>query len=300
MVSGDTVYVGGSFLKVGGQSRSRIASLDAETAAVKPWNPVLDRAVRALAASSTTLYVGGEFTKVGSAKRAKLTAFSTTTGALDAAWQPKADGKVNAVALSPDGGRVYVGGTFSTLNGQSGYSYLGAVGASTGQLDTGFSPRALSKILALVVDSRALYAGQGGPGGHLVVWNSDGTLQRPIYQVDGDVQAVAVDGDSLFGGGHFTNYCVGNTGAGAPFQCDQDLGSVLGVGAVLVVVLAVEDEEVEQDEEPDERDEPDEQPPAGAAGVVQPSHGDREVRDEEHDPGDGGDPARRRRSGRCR
>jgi hypothetical protein len=37
------------------------------------------------------------------------------------------------------------------------------------------------------------------------------------------VQSVTVDGDSLYAGGHFTNYCVGNTGAGSPFVCSNPL-----------------------------------------------------------------------------
>ena len=223
VVSGDTVYVGGSFSAVGGQARSRIASLDATTGAVRPWNPVVDRPVRALAASSTTLYAGGEFSKVTSVKRSKLAAFSLSSGAVDTTWQPTVNGKVNALALAPDGGRVYVGGTFGVLNGRSDSPVMAAVDSTTGQTDAGFAPHSLAKILGLVTDSRGVYAGQGGPGGHLVVWNHDGSLQRPIYQTDGDVQAVAVDGDSLYAGGHFTNYCLGNTGAGAPFRCDRNL-----------------------------------------------------------------------------
>ncbi len=68
-----------------------------------------------------------------------------------------------------------------------------------------------------------MYVGQAGSGGHLLLLDQDGSLQQPVYQLDGDVQAVAVDGDSVFGGGHFTNYCVGNTGSGAPFMCDKNL-----------------------------------------------------------------------------
>lgn len=60
-------------------------------------------------------------------------------------------------------------------------------------------------------------------GGHLAIWNLGGSLQRPIYQTDGGVQAVTVDGDSVYAGGRFVNDCVGNTGSGSPFRCDQNL-----------------------------------------------------------------------------
>lgn len=223
VVSGTTVYIGGDFLAVAGQARSRIASLDAATGALRPWNPGMDRPVRALAASSTSLYAGGAFTKVGATSRSKLAAFSLASGALDGTWTPTASGKVNALTLAPDGKRVYVGGAFTALNGQGAYPYLGALDASSGRVDTAFAPHSGAAILDLVADSRGLYAGQAGSGGHLAIWNHDGTLQRPVYQTDGDVQAVAVDRDSVYAGGHFTNYCVGNTGAGAPYRCDRNL-----------------------------------------------------------------------------
>ncbi|GIW09481.1 MAG: hypothetical protein KatS3mg061_0538 [Dehalococcoidia bacterium] len=38
-VSGSTVYVGGGFTSVGGQTRNRLAALDAATGNVTSWNP---------------------------------------------------------------------------------------------------------------------------------------------------------------------------------------------------------------------------------------------------------------------
>lgn len=222
-VAGSTVYVGGSFTSVGSASRSYLAALSASSAQVQSFNPVMNKTVRALVASSTTLYAGGDFAKVGAASRAKLAAFSLSTGALSSGWQPKANGKVNALALSTDGGRVYAGGLFTTLNGLGAYPYLGAVDSGTGKVDAGFAPHSLFGVLDLVTDANGVYVGQAGSGGHLLLLNQDGTLKQPVYQLDGDVQAVAVDGDSVYGGGHFTNYCVGNTGSGAPFKCDQNL-----------------------------------------------------------------------------
>ena len=35
--------------------------------------------------------------------------------------------------------------------------------------------------------------------------------------------ARSIDGDSLYVGGHFTNYCLGNTGSGHPFICSNPL-----------------------------------------------------------------------------
>jgi hypothetical protein len=222
-VSGSTVYAGGDFAHVGGQSRGRLAALDATTAAVLPFNPSVDKAILGMLVSSTKLYIGGQFNKVNGQTRTKLAAFDLATGNLSTAWQPKAGGKVFTFALSADASDVYVGGSFTTLNGSSAYPYLGAVNANTGANDPAFGPNAQYPILDLEADSRGVYAGGGGHGGHLDIYNLNGTHQQPTYQLDGNVQAVAMDGDSVWGGGHFTNYCVGGTGAGAPFICDVPL-----------------------------------------------------------------------------
>jgi hypothetical protein len=59
-VSGTTVYAGGSFSSIGGQSRANLAALDATTGAATPWNPTVGGTVTTLAVSGTTVYVGGQ------------------------------------------------------------------------------------------------------------------------------------------------------------------------------------------------------------------------------------------------
>jgi hypothetical protein len=222
-VSGTTVYVAGAFKHVGGAARSRLAALDASSAAVLPFAPTLDKQANGLLVSGSTLYVGGQFAKVGSAARSKLAAFDVGTGALSSAWQPKANGVVNTLTPSASGSDIYIGGSFTTLNGQAAHAYLGAVGAGNGVVDSAFAAAPAYPILDVEADARGVYAGGGGHGGHLDIYNLDGSQQQPTYQTDGNVQAVALDGDSLWAGGHFTNVCVGGTGAGAPFICDVPL-----------------------------------------------------------------------------
>lgn len=225
-VAGNKVYAGGSFLKVNGLSRARIAALDADSAQLLAFNPGVNNAVNALLVSDTSLYAGGAFTSVSGATRMKLAAFTLSTGALDPTWTPRANALVSTLALSADAQDVYIGGAFTSLNGLS-QSYVGAVSSGSGASNAGFAPSfgtsAAFPILDLTADSRGLYAGGGGSGGHLVIWNLDGTLQRPVYQTDGGVQTVAVEGDSLYAGGHFVNYCSGNTGSGHPFLCDTNV-----------------------------------------------------------------------------
>src|SRR4029450_10293459 len=63
--SGSTLYVAGGFTTIGGQSRGRIAAVDASTGVVSAWNPNADGDVWGLAMSGSTIYVGGYFSHVG-------------------------------------------------------------------------------------------------------------------------------------------------------------------------------------------------------------------------------------------
>jgi hypothetical protein len=219
---GGTVYAGGDFTAVGAQSRVRLAALDATTGDVLPFSASMNNRVWTLTTEGTSLYVGGAFTKVNGLSRAKLAGFDLSSGTLST-WRPSAAGLVRTLTASADAQEIYVGGLFTSLDGDPSHPYLGAVDSTTGALESGFNPHVAFPILDIAADTRGVYAAGGGSGGHLGVLNLDGSLQRPIYQTDGDVQAIEVDGDSVYAAGHFDNYCVGNTGSGAPFICDTPL-----------------------------------------------------------------------------
>lgn len=221
-VDGGTLYAGGTFTTINGVTRNRLAALSTSDASLLSFNPNMNKTVRALTSTDSTLFVGGDFTAVGATTRKKLAAFSLSSGALVTGWKPGASGNVTTVTVSPNGERVYVGGNFTSLAGSSSAPYLGAVRSSDGTLDRAFLPGTPWPVISVAADSRGVYVGGGGSGGHLGIWELDGTLRR-IYQTDGGVQAVVVDGDSLYGGGHFTNYCVGDTGSGSPFLCTKNL-----------------------------------------------------------------------------
>jgi hypothetical protein len=115
---GTRVYLGGDFTAIDGQPHGHIAAIDTTTGALVPsFTPSANGQVRAIAVSSSTVYVGGNFTKIGSSTRTRLAAFSPADGSLVTSWAPSADdNQVTAMALSPDGSRLIVGGRFSTLN----------------------------------------------------------------------------------------------------------------------------------------------------------------------------------------
>jgi hypothetical protein len=60
-VSGNTVYVGGQFIAIGGQARNRIAAIDGTTGLATAWNPNANNIVLTLLLDGSTLYAGGLF-----------------------------------------------------------------------------------------------------------------------------------------------------------------------------------------------------------------------------------------------
>src|SRR5207247_1954123 len=88
--SGGTAYIGGSFTKIGGQTRNRIAALDAGTGQATPWNPDADGTVRALGVSGQVVYAGGGFTRIGGQPRNRVAALDENGAATS--WNPDANG----------------------------------------------------------------------------------------------------------------------------------------------------------------------------------------------------------------
>ncbi|WP_024285418.1 PKD domain-containing protein [Cellulomonas sp. KRMCY2] len=131
---GSRVYVGGSFTSISGVTRNRIAAYDTATGAlITSFNAGTNSQVRAIAATDTTVYVGGIFSSAGNQPRAELAAFDAATGAL-LPWAPTVDdGRVNALAVSPDGATVIAGGNFTSVNGTTDSSRgMARLDATTG------------------------------------------------------------------------------------------------------------------------------------------------------------------------
>jgi hypothetical protein len=139
---GVRLFVGGTFTRVGGVPRSRLAAINPLTGAVDGgWKPSADRPVHALVVSNNKLYLGGDFMTVAGQPREQLAVVDATTGALDPNWTPRAhrgdDNPKNyvwAMDVSDDGTRIYVGGFFNHISGQR-TGMLTALDASTGGLE---------------------------------------------------------------------------------------------------------------------------------------------------------------------
>lgn len=88
------------------------------------------------------IYVGGRFAQVtdgnAAVDRPYIAAFDARTGGWISSFTPDLNGSVNALQATPDGSRLFVGGDFSTVNGQSA-SRIVALDPTTGAVDSGFA-----------------------------------------------------------------------------------------------------------------------------------------------------------------
>ncbi|MEZ5249825.1 MAG: hypothetical protein R2713_11610 [Ilumatobacteraceae bacterium] len=213
---GSRIYVGGDFTSVDGISRSRIAAFDTSTGNLVPFFPSVAYHVHAIAVhpSGSPVYVGGNFNAVGSQPRGQLAAFGAANGAL-LDWAPQATGGlVKAMAISPDGTKVAVGGQFTALNGSNNPGFgLGMVDAVTGT-NLPMAINALVRnggntagVTSLYSDGNDLFGSGywfGGTGNFENVFSAswDGGTTNWIADCHGDTHSVYVTGGVVYNVGH--------------------------------------------------------------------------------------------------
>lgn len=93
----------------------------------------------------------------GSQKRNHLAALDVDTGSL-LPWNPDADGPVNALVVSPDGTKLYVGGEFDHIGGTPA-AKLARIDIATGKIDPSFTAGVNGAVRALTLHGGRLYAG---------------------------------------------------------------------------------------------------------------------------------------------
>jgi len=75
-VDRNNIYLGGSFISVGGQSRNNIVMVNAVTAEVSSWNANADRTVQDILVDGNTVFVGGDFTSIAGQSRSFFAALT--------------------------------------------------------------------------------------------------------------------------------------------------------------------------------------------------------------------------------
>ncbi|MEO5626769.1 MAG: Ig-like domain-containing protein [Dokdonella sp.] len=221
MASGanNEVYVGGYFGAIGTTQRNSLAKLSGSGAgAVDPdWAPSANEIVRALAIDADgAVFAGGRFTSINGQTRNYIAKISGSgSGAVDALWNPSADGIIAALAWDSSGA-IYAGGEFTQIGGQARSKIAKLAGSGAGVADPVWNPSADDFISALDVGSDdSVYAGGafGTIGGqmrhHLAKLTRSGSgIVDPAWDPspNGVIQALALSGaGALYTGGSFSS-----------------------------------------------------------------------------------------------
>ena len=233
--NGQAVFVGGEFLNIAGEQRSRIAKLDIGTGqnaagfTATANSYVKDLAVRT---DGSTLYVGGNFDSLNGAPASRLAAINANTGATLAGFsmpltEPTNDfteGGLRAMALSPDESRLMVIGNFRKIAGAD-RPLIAQVDVSTPvatvtdwRTDLYDQPCARSGKVGFMRDVDIDPDGQRAyvvSAGHFYYPACDtlnafpmapgGTNLQPVWsdKIGDTMEAVAADKDAVYISGHF-------------------------------------------------------------------------------------------------
>ena len=108
------ILAGGDFTSIGGQTRNRIARLDATTGLADSFDPNANGDVYAIAVQADgKILAGGVFTSIGGQTRNRIARLDATTGLADS-FDPNANSAVHSIAVQADG-KILAGGDFTTL-----------------------------------------------------------------------------------------------------------------------------------------------------------------------------------------
>ncbi|RQW99911.1 hypothetical protein [Micromonospora globispora] len=114
------------------------------------WTPhAIDGTVYRIIQIGNRVYMAGSFTKVRNAGSTvdlampRLVAFDATTGRIDTTFRPVVNSTVKALAAAADGLSLYIGGSFTSVNGVAA-PRVARVDAATGARVAGFAPAALN------------------------------------------------------------------------------------------------------------------------------------------------------------
>lgn len=218
---GDRIAAGGYFTQVNGENREGLVVLDGKTGEIDPdftgklrnylsgGVPV----VRTLSVHNGWLYAAGSFThSTGGAEEREVytraaARFKVEDGTADQTWNPEFNGTVMSVDASNRGDRVYFAGFFSQSKGRTAEK-AAALAADSEDLipwEPLFSNRSGGRTgYQQAVKEVGDRVWLGGSEHSLFSYSRDdfSVLSTTIGNNGGDFQAIATDGNAVYGGCH--------------------------------------------------------------------------------------------------
>lgn len=146
VVSGEDLFVGGSFSSIGGEPRNEFAKIDGISGEViygcnpDVFTELSGSTVYSIDVAGDYIYIGGDFDKIGGGdgvERNGLARLDLETCELDTEWNPNVDNFQSHVVISDiavDGHYVYIVGNFSSI-GDVEQTQFARIDVVTGEVD---------------------------------------------------------------------------------------------------------------------------------------------------------------------
>src|SRR5205814_1873314 len=204
------ILTGGSFTSIGGQTRNRIARLDATTGQADSFDPNANSDVRSIAVQADgKILAGGDFfgaNSIGGQLRNRIARLDSTTGLADS-FDPNANDAVFSIAVQADG-KILAGGLFNGANSIGGQirNRIARLDPTTGLADS-FNPGASGPVLAIAVQADGKILVGSVARDYIIRLETDGRLDQTLdlSTVGSYVTATAVQPDGkILIGGNFT------------------------------------------------------------------------------------------------
>ena len=201
----NTIFIGGSFQRVG-PAIGGLATFDAASgASVPPFSGVLGTVDAIASDGAGGYFIAGTFTSIKGQPRNGLARIDASGVATS--WNPGVTGTVNAFYLQ--GSTLYVGGAFTQIAGQP-RANLAAFDATTGAL-TSWAPNPNGEVKAFASNGTRLFVGGSfqniGGFGHPSLASftiATGALDAWFVTANGSVYTMALFGPTLYVGGGFS------------------------------------------------------------------------------------------------
>lgn len=236
--TGATIYMGGNFSAINGQSRTGAGAVDT-TGAVTAWNPNPDGRAATIIATPTKIFMGGWFNNVAGTPMKNLAALDPITGALDLTFNAQLNGAVRT--MTKDGNNLFIGGDFSSVGGEA-HNYIASINAATAGVNSAFTAGTSTGakthpfLEAVVVVGNKVFIGgyfgvvNGQTRTYLAAldkttgaldanWNA--TVNRDVYAI-----AASPDGSVIYVGGNGITAVSGSDSAQGVVAIDVETGAL--------------------------------------------------------------------------
>lgn len=210
-------YIGGSFTSIGGVARQGVAHILPDKTLNQNWNANIDvvnsalgygAGVYNLVLSGTNLYLIGNFQDALAGQTRRLVRVSTTTGQIDAGWNPNPNNGVSKILFA--GTHILVCGNFNEIGGFA-RNGIAKINTTTGQADINWNVGLGqgSQVYNMLLSGNNLYMagyfyGLGQSTKYLLKVNNDGIIDTTWNPTpNSQVTQMELVGTDLLVGGSF-------------------------------------------------------------------------------------------------